>query len=189
MLGALLLGMTVGCGDSTRQALGIDRASPDEFAVVSRAPLTLPPEYSLRPPAPGAPRPQERDPRRRAETVVFDQGGAGGGETLLARQDGRVVQISPGEGALLARAGADSIEPDIRQVVDRETRDIVLADRGFVNRLLFWQEPPPPGEIVEPEEEARRLASNQALGAPITEGETPTVERRERAPLEGLFDF
>ena len=43
-----------GCGPGTVQdALGMGKRSPDEFAVVSRAPLILPPDYGLRPPAPG----------------------------------------------------------------------------------------------------------------------------------------
>ena len=37
------------CG-GFREQLGLEKQSPDEFRVVSRAPLTLPPDYSLRPP-------------------------------------------------------------------------------------------------------------------------------------------
>ena len=50
-----------GCSD-LRAALGMDRAGPDEFAVESRAPLLIPPDFDLRPPQPGAPRPQEVPP-------------------------------------------------------------------------------------------------------------------------------
>jgi hypothetical protein len=42
---------------SVQDALGIGKRAPDEFAVVKRAPLIVPPEYDLRPPDPGAPRP------------------------------------------------------------------------------------------------------------------------------------
>jgi Protein of unknown function (DUF3035) len=50
----------VGCARGTVQdALGMSKRSPDEFAVVKRAPLIVPPDYDLRPPAPGAPRPNE----------------------------------------------------------------------------------------------------------------------------------
>lgn len=38
-----------GC-DSFRSSLGLDRHVPDETQVVARPPLTLPPDYSLRPP-------------------------------------------------------------------------------------------------------------------------------------------
>ena len=43
-----------GCGDRSGNILGFEKSAPDEFAVVKRAPLTLPPEYGLRPPRPGA---------------------------------------------------------------------------------------------------------------------------------------
>jgi DUF3035 family protein len=65
--------MTSGCADF-RQALGMDRVGPDEFAVESRAPLTIPPEFNLRPPQPGAPRPQEVTAAERARRVVDTAG-------------------------------------------------------------------------------------------------------------------
>jgi hypothetical protein len=164
-----------GCGEA-RQAFGLERATPDEFAVVPRAPLALPPDYSLRPPAPGAPRPQEEDTRTVARRTVI-----GGAEP-------EAPQVGGGEQVLLDRAGADEADPDIRQVVERESADLLLAEQSFVNRLLFWREPVPGGEIVDPRAEADRLAENAALGQPVTEGEVPTIERRTRAPLEGIFD-
>ena len=45
-----------GC-QSTQKALGMSKVVPDEFRVVSKAPLAVPPDYALRPPAPGEPRP------------------------------------------------------------------------------------------------------------------------------------
>jgi len=67
---ALLLG---GCGD-LRRAVGMDRSMPDEFAVESRAPLVLPPDYNLRPPQPGAARPQEMTAAERARRVIDNAG-------------------------------------------------------------------------------------------------------------------
>ncbi len=43
---------------------GLNRARPDEFAVARQAPLVIPPDYSLSPPQPGAPRPQDVSPRQ-----------------------------------------------------------------------------------------------------------------------------
>jgi hypothetical protein len=57
-----------------RQVLGMDRVGPDEFAVESRAPLTIPPEYDLRPPQPGAPRPQEITSADKARRVIDTAG-------------------------------------------------------------------------------------------------------------------
>ncbi len=186
----LCLGGTVlaACGDDTRQAFGLDRRVPDEFAVVSRAPLSMPPSYALQPPRPGAPRPQEGTPRDQAASAVF------GVEVQPATfEPVDPSSVTPAEGALLRQAGADGLDPDIRRIVDQETTDLVEEDEGFVQRLLFWQDPLPAGLVVDPQAEAARLATAAATGEPLNEGEVPTIERRERAPLEGvldgLFDF
>jgi len=52
----------------------MERVSPDEFAVESRAPLTIPPEFELRPPQPGAPRPQEATAADQARKVIDTAG-------------------------------------------------------------------------------------------------------------------
>jgi hypothetical protein len=62
-----------GCSDF-RRAIGMDRSMPDEFAVESRAPLTIPPDYDLRPPQPGAPRPQETPAADKARKVIDNAG-------------------------------------------------------------------------------------------------------------------
>ena len=58
-----------GCSN-WKQTLGIEPTSPDEFAVESRAPLTIPPDFNLRPPAPGAARPQEVSAASKAQGVI-----------------------------------------------------------------------------------------------------------------------
>jgi hypothetical protein len=57
-----------------KQVVGLEAQAPDEFAVESRAPLTIPPEYDLRPPAPGAPRPQEVSPSATAQQALSAAG-------------------------------------------------------------------------------------------------------------------
>ncbi|HET8727137.1 MAG TPA: DUF3035 domain-containing protein [Alphaproteobacteria bacterium] len=182
-LGVIVVGALVlaGCSSAGR-VFGLGRNAPDEFAVVSRAPLTLPPEFNLRPPQPGAPRPQEGTASQRAENVVFGQNGFGLGGMQAAN-------VSRGEDALLAAAGAGAADPNIRQVVNQEATDLLVAEQSFIDRLLFWREPEEPGIVVDAEAEARRLQANAALGDPITEGEVPVIERRSRAPLEGLLNF
>lgn len=44
---------------------------PDEFEVLSRAPLVIPPEAELSPPRPGEPRAQEIDPGQQAFEALF----------------------------------------------------------------------------------------------------------------------
>lgn len=62
-----------GCSN-WKQTLGIEPTSPDEFAIESRAPLTLPPDFNLRPPEPGATRPQEASMASKAQGVVDTAG-------------------------------------------------------------------------------------------------------------------
>ena len=74
-------------------ACPVDRITPDEFLTVSTAPLTVPPEYGLRPPAPGQPRPQELAPESAARQILLGQ-----------RQ---AVTRSEGEQQLVTLAGGD----------------------------------------------------------------------------------
>lgn len=175
-LGAALLLILGGCTE-TRQALGLTKQSPDEFQVVARAPLSLPPDYNLRPPEPGAPRPQEGTARDQAESALF---GPQSGQ-------GAAPAGSQGEVALLQSASAAGIDPNIRQLVDQETNQYVEENQQFVDNLIFWRDPDPYGEVVDPVAERQRLQENAALGKPVTEGDTPIIERKERGLLEGIF--
>ena len=47
------------------------RERPDEFAVQRQAPLVIPPEFDLVPPAPGAPRPTEGTAAQQALEALF----------------------------------------------------------------------------------------------------------------------
>lgn len=62
-----------GCADF-RRMVGIERTGPDEFAVETRAPLTLPPDFDLRPPQPGAVRPQETPAVEKARSAIENAG-------------------------------------------------------------------------------------------------------------------
>jgi len=94
-----------GC-DSASRAFGLAKVTPDEFRVVTKAPLTLPPDYSLRPPAPGEPRPQELQPESAAR------------QALVGQREGDVR--SDGERLFVSKAGADHADPLVRYVVDDE---------------------------------------------------------------------
>ncbi|MBF0094700.1 MAG: DUF3035 domain-containing protein [Alphaproteobacteria bacterium] len=177
-LGLSALGLS-GCGEA-RKSLGWDKNAPDEFKVVSRAPLALPPDFALRPPEPGAAPTNEVSMQGQAQTALF-----GKPMTKPAPGDGG---RSPGEAALLKAAGTDKTVPGIRGIVDNETSALALADKPFTDKLVFWKVPEhPAGPVVDAPKEAKRLRENQALGQPVTEGETPVIIKKKRALLEGLF--
>lgn len=171
--------------ENVQKELGLGKNPPDEFRVVKRAPLSMPPQFQLRPPAPGVARPQEGTPRQQAETAVFTREGEE--SALAAQRFDDVAGLSDGERSLLARAGADEAPDDIRQVVNRESQKLREANESLLGDLLFWKEDPPPGEVVDAGEEAGRIREQQALGkeSEKQDGADIQIERKESG---GLFD-
>ena len=68
---------------------------PDEFAVESRAPLTIPPDFDLRPPAPGATRPQEVSAASKAKTAIDNAGPGDPGKQAAGTLHYPGTQIDP----------------------------------------------------------------------------------------------
>jgi len=186
MLAAATL-LLAGCGDSARRTLGWDKAAPDEFTVVTRAPLTTPPDYDLRVPAPGAVRPQEGTTSDQAKKVLIGPSGTAVSARSPGAEEGAQAGLSVGQQSLLRKAGADKASPAIRKEVDEESTALVEESKSFTDDILFWRETPPPGEVVDPEKEAKRLEANSSLGKPATEGDTPTIVRKQKGFLEGIF--
>ncbi len=182
--GAISLILALSACEGFRDQLGLNKQSPDEFRVVARAPLSLPPDFTLRPPEPGIARPQEGTAAQQARKAVFrlEQPKT---QPLNAqvKADGRTL----GELSLLKAAGADKIDPGIRQAIDFETRQLNAQSDDFIESLVFWRDKESPGRVVDATAEARRLRENAALGKTATAGETPTIERKSKALLEGLF--
>ena len=176
VLAACALTMLAGCGDSTRKMLGLDKQAPDEFKIVSRAPLSLPPDYALRPPEPGAARPNEQTIPQRAVSAVTGVAVNNGGTTNSGQ--------SVGETALLAHAGAAQADPNIRETVNRETSALIAENTTFMDHLMFWRTPEDPSSVVDAKKESDRLRENAALGKPVDDGQTPTIKRRKKALLE-----
>ena len=110
-------------------ALGLSKVAPDEFRVVSKAPLVLPPDYSLRPPAPGEPRPQELEPESAARAAI------------LGQRDAQVR--SEGEKLLVAKAGGDKADPLVRYVIDDQFGAIAHKDKSFADWVMFWRKGQP----------------------------------------------
>jgi Protein of unknown function (DUF3035) len=112
-----------GCTD-LKQMVGIDQPMPDEFAVESRAPLTVPPEFDLRPPEPGAPRPQEKSADQQAEQVMEQ---AGPGEPGKQAADFRLRGSASG---LPDIGAANGPEPGQNAIVGSQSLSNKLLDYG-----------------------------------------------------------
>lgn len=122
-LGCLGLGLAAltGCGGQTLQErLGMGRRAPDEFQVVRRQPLVLPPSYSL--PKPGTPSPAQQQGTASLET-----------QKLLFGQPVQEKNQSPAEQALVADLPG-TVEPDIRALLLEENTELTQLDES---RFLF----------------------------------------------------
>ena len=166
--------------ESARKVFSGDKNAPDEFAVYSRPPLSLPPEYKLRPPKPG-----EKFQRGDSSVTVAKQAIVG---QALNRRRPPKVEGSPGIMALLRETGGLTATPDIRATINEEASILSTQDQAFVDKLIFWVDERPEGStIVDAKKEQKRIQKNQALGKPITEGQSPEIKvKRER---KGLLNF
>jgi hypothetical protein len=175
LTGTTLVLASCGNGADLSRTFGMSRDAPDEFDVTTRAPLSMPPDFALRPPRPGAPRPMELSERTQAEEALVPQ------TALGTPQAGE----SAGQAALMQQAGPPSSNR-IREQIDADAR-MQQADTGFLDQLMFWKRSQPKGIVVDPQKEAKRLREDAALGESPEVGDTPIIQPRRKGWLEGIF--
>ncbi len=178
---AFLALVALGGCSGVRENLGLVRKPPDEFTVVRKPPLVIPPNFSLRPPRTGSEAAEEADAAKKARSALI------GDTARRPPATARPAGGSTGEQALLTRARATGVDPAIRDVLNRETLLVEERDRSFVDRLIFWRRDNVVGDIVDARKEAERLRRTSATGEAPTAGEIPVIKRRRRALLEGIF--
>ncbi len=168
-----------GC-ESARKAFSSEKTAPDEFAVYSRPPLSLPPEYKLRPPTPGVIQPGQ-SPTRIAKQAILKN-------SVKTARPKTQIKGSAGLQILLRDTGALTASSDIRALIEQESSIISRQDQAFVDKLIFWvDEKPYRGVVVDAEKEQKRIQEAQALGKPVNEGKTPEIKRKRQR--KGLFNF
>ena len=187
MLFGLIIG-TVGLGgcENAKETIGLAKQAPDEFAVVTRAPLNIPPKFDLRPPKLGAKRPQQVTPTLKARTILLKK------NRLRERADKTNAAISSGkfsngEIAFLQLAGALDADSSIRQIVNKESSVLAEVGDGMLRKVIFWRKDEKSGVLVDAEKEAKRLRQVAAEGEPVIKGETPVIIRKKKGLLEGIF--
>src|ERR1700733_9706939 len=122
VVGASLLALAA-C-DSLREEAGLTKQSPDEFAVTTKAPLVVPPDFNLRPPAPGAAPTNQTDPTTSAETALY-------GASPEQVASSLPPTMSQGERMLLANAHVENTDPTIRQEIASDGSNMRAGDDSF----------------------------------------------------------
>ena len=180
--GPLLLGGALvllgGCsGDKLARTFGLSRDAPDEYTVTTRAPLSMPPDYNLRPPRPGAARPQEQSERQQAQEALVPQ-------TALDAPSGGA---SAGQAALIQEAGPPA-PSDIRRRVDQDAR-YANNDESFIDKVLYWRKPDSQHVQIDASKESQRLRQNAALGEGPNVGDSPIIQQKKQGWFTNLFSW
>ena len=116
-----LAGTLAGCG-SGGGLMGRDR--PDEFAVQRQAPLVVPPDFSLQPPQPGAPRPAEGNIQQQTLQALF-----GGPQARSDVENNALSRAGSADAGIRSSVG----DPGTNTVSKGDvTRDILAAPQGDV---------------------------------------------------------
>jgi len=170
--------LLAGCGNDVSKTFSLSSASPDEFTVTTRAPLSVPPDLqtaTLPPPTPGLARPQEIPLTDQVQQTL---------EPQLALNPAAAGQDSAGQDALVAQAGPTA-PANIRAAVAAEAGQDA-ASESLTERLMFWHGKGPAGVVVDAAGEEARLQKDAALGQSPTTGETPVIDRGKSKFL-GIF--
>jgi hypothetical protein len=112
------------CSSSQGAPGMVKRGTPDEFAILTKPPLTVPPDYALRPPKPGETRPAELSTSQRTQQLLM-------GDTDYEAP-------STGELAFIQEAGALAVDPSIRAILAAENGGRAEKSDSLANRLIFW---------------------------------------------------
>lgn len=177
---------------SVSEKLGLERKPPDEFRVLSRPPLNVPPEFNLRPPSDGSePAGLETPASKVAEQAVF------GAETEEDKPELRsgnaptaVMSVESSDAAsttdqnFLNRAGVNAANPSIRKIIREETRTTGYEEEESVLKILGTDNPREP--MVDAEKEKERLEENKKEGKAVDEGDTPTKMPKDRGILDKM---
>ncbi len=108
MLSSLAL-LLSGC-DTVRSTLGLDHYQADPFNVPTNPPLTLPPEYTLRPPAPGA-------------APTFSKTSNTQAQQTLSTYNAQVYSSNATENGLVGQMKTGTPPANIRELVDKEAHE------------------------------------------------------------------
>lgn len=166
---AALAAVSLSACQHARDSLSLAQVRSEDAQVMTKAALVVPPEYAMRPPAPGEPRPQELQPDSAAKLALIGQSQA--------------ADRSEGEKLLVQRAGADHADPLARYVVDDEFGAIAYKDKSFSDKVLAWRKDAAapaatPTETVDAAAEEKRLKS-------LTGGKAIVISKVERKSAGG----
>ena len=196
VLSAVALSL-IGC-ESLREAAGITKEPPDEFAVVTKSPLVIPPDFNLKPPKPGAAPTNQVSPTVAAQSALF-------GDDAVAAAAAIPGNFSAEERVVLANSGGATADPSIRKQIASDEKQMEATDDSFTDTLLFQSSDPYKGAPLNADAESARIAAakdQQAAGSgsqpaagtkpaakqsPAKPADSATIQKDGGGWLDGIF--
>ena len=115
--------LLTGCGSELAEVLGTDKLPPDEFTILTKPNLIIPPEYNLRPPAEGEIRPNPQQPSRELQAILFSN-------------SANISDFSQSEINLMTGADVAESIPNIKEVLDSEMRDVEDTNANLKTQII-----------------------------------------------------
>lgn len=194
------------CGGASgiRETLGIDNRAPDEFRVVSRPPLSVPPQFNLRPPSADAQSPIVIPADKQARSIITgapvqsenDIGYDNSVDTAVVPVESASIdknnaktKASGNNSSFLSKIGADKADPKVRgELVEQKLQAQEKKEEGS-----WWSNLTSTADkkdtLVNAEQEAKRIKDNKTANKPVTEGQTPEVKDKDRGLLGNIFGW
>lgn len=195
----LLLVALAGCSNNEIQdTLGLSRKAPDEFVVYSRPPLSVPPEFELKPPRPGEENPNivstEAQARElllgtKAQPASLDEASRGVDSSVDTAVTPVLTTDAPtgADSSFLSKLGADKADPDIREqlTADQKVESTKKKKTQSLYESIVGDEKAEP--VVDAKAEAERIRTNRDEGKPITDGATPDAKEKDESVIDKIF--
>lgn len=195
-------------GSSVSETLGLNRESPDEFVVVSRPPLSVPPDFNLLPPEEGKAGPaasatqqarasllgsvaqqDESAPPSDALTSDFT---LESDATTLKKAAGvtAVSSASLGSAAdamFLEHTGANKADDNIRAKLgaDKYAKNPrKKAAKSLYEQIIADEKAEP---VIDAKKEAARIRNNKETGKAPNAGEIKTIDTKPTSVFDRIF--
>ena len=141
LIGFLILGLSMSGCSNLRQAVGIEKIKLDEFAIVEKNKLIMPPKFDLQ---------AELDITSKSESKAKD-------EISLLFGVKRRMKMDIIDDQLAQYFSFDHIKENIREIVDKETYNLQVKSRAGIDMLFGDNKNPKIGPLLDPVKEQERI--------------------------------
>ncbi|PPR79114.1 MAG: hypothetical protein CFH01_00615 [Alphaproteobacteria bacterium MarineAlpha2_Bin1] len=158
---------------NTDNLIKLSEIPPDEFSVVRKDPLEIPPNFNLRPPGKSK-KTGSINSSEKAKDVLSD---------LISNKQEKIISneyLTKGDVMLLENTGFKETKTNIREVLITEN-SLALQHKGRIEVLiekLVGNESD--ANILDPEKEVRRNQEKLATGENFVKSQKPVIIRRIR---------